>query len=206
MSKKICPQCCKPHNEVTKMCEACKAYARTYQRRRVLLAKATGERRCTRCRKQFDEPHNFHLCNACRGYNQGYNKKRREEHHEATLAYNKIYCRAWRKKNPTWFSNYQKENPEQFKVYNHNRNAAKRENGGTFTFKELNEQFERQEGFCYYCGELLYKSFDSSVHIDHMTPISRGGSNDISNIALSCATCNLKKHAKTAEEFMEMIK
>ena len=37
---------------------------------------------------------------------------------------------------------------------------------------------------------------------DHVVPLARGGSNDISNIAVACASCNKKKHAKTADEFM----
>lgn len=118
-------------------------------------------------------------------------------------AKNRIRVKKWRNANPEKVKVWYDANLEKYKTYNNNRRARIKGNGGTFTFKELNEQFERQEGFCYYCGELLYKSFDSSVHIDHMTPISRGGSNDISNIALSCAACNLKKHTQTAEEFLQ---
>jgi 5-methylcytosine-specific restriction endonuclease McrA len=36
-----------------------------------------------------------------------------------------------------------------------------------------------------------------------LTPISRGGTNNIENITLSCAKCNLSKGAKTVEEFLE---
>jgi hypothetical protein len=89
--------------------------------------------------------------------------------------------------------------------YIHNYRARKKGNGGTFTFKELNELFEQQEGFCYYCGELLYASFDREIHIEHKIPISRGGSNDITNIVLSCAKCNLSKGAKTDVEFLKLV-
>ena len=181
MSEKICTRCHKPHDEDTKWCAACKAKMRVYDSRRV---RPSGPGICRQCHKPFDEPHGFKTCNACREVNSVYNGENREKQRGYSC----------------W---YRKEYPEHVKVANHNCRARKKENGGTFTFRELNEQFERQEGFCYYCGKLLYASFESAVHVDHKTPLARGGSNDISNIALSCAACNLKKHTKTAEEFLQ---
>jgi 5-methylcytosine-specific restriction endonuclease McrA len=131
------------------------------------------------------------------------------------------YDKYWRNKNPKRVREYKlrdkekhaerirnymiqwwKEHPEKRRIYEHNRKARKRENGGTLTFGELNEQFELQEGLCFYCGRLLD---DNSTHIDHRVPISRGGSNSIENIALSCPSCNLKKHTKTDIEFLQEI-
>lgn len=96
-----------------------------------------------------------------------------------------------------WRSN----NPHKVKAWSHKRRALKRGNGGSFTFKELNDLFGQQEGFCYYCGELLYASFDRDVHIDHKIPLSRGGTSNIENIVLTCSYCNLCKGSKTEEEF-----
>jgi len=42
---------------------------------------------------------------------------------------------------------------------------------------------------CAYCGKLLRKT-QKEGHIDHLSPTSLGGSNHISNLVLSCATCN----------------
>lgn len=88
------------------------------------------------------------------------------------------------------------------KQRNNNRRARINGNGGTYTRKEISDIFEQQEGFCHYCGKLLYASFDSKIHIEHKVPIFRGGSNNIENIALSCATCNHKKGLKTDTEFL----
>jgi 5-methylcytosine-specific restriction endonuclease McrA len=36
---------------------------------------------------------------------------------------------------------------------------------------------------------------------DHKIPLTRGGSDYIENIALSCGPCNFRKHTKTDTEF-----
>lgn len=55
-----------------------------------------------------------------------------------------------------------------------------------------------QEALCTYCRRELGQSF----HIDHKTPVSRGGSNDDTNLQLLCAACNSDKHARTHEEYV----
>ncbi len=55
-----------------------------------------------------------------------------------------------------------------------------------------------QDGRCAYCFSL---SPLEAVTIDHVTPMSRGGSHTIDNIALACRPCNQSKGTKTASEF-----
>lgn len=59
--------------------------------------------------------------------------------------------------------------------------------------------FEDQGGLCAYCA----KPLGGDWHVDHMTPLVRGGTNGWENLAITCVDCNLSKHAKTAEEFMQ---
>ena len=51
---------------------------------------------------------------------------------------------------------------------------------------------------CAYCG----CDCSEVYHIDHKIPLSKGGGNDIDNLALSCPKCNWSKKAKTDEEFI----
>jgi 5-methylcytosine-specific restriction endonuclease McrA len=49
---------------------------------------------------------------------------------------------------------------------------------------------------CAYCGKT-----NAPLEVEHIVPTSRGGTDRVSNLTLSCRKCNLKKGNKTAEEF-----
>lgn len=61
--------------------------------------------------------------------------------------------------------------------------------------------FKKNDGKCFYCDDQL--TIDDEWHIEHKQPKSKGGTNDIENLVPSCKSCNLKKHNKTAKEFLE---
>ena len=65
------------------------------------------------------------------------------------------------------------------------------------------EMWVRQDGCCWYCGDDLAEG--DTPHIDHQMPISRGGADDIANFVLSCGRCNIRKGAKTLEEFRRYV-
>jgi 5-methylcytosine-specific restriction endonuclease McrA len=49
---------------------------------------------------------------------------------------------------------------------------------------------------CAYCGKT-----NVPLEVEHIVPKSRGGTDRVSNLTLSCRKCNLKKGNQTAEEF-----
>jgi len=51
---------------------------------------------------------------------------------------------------------------------------------------------------CEYCGKPTVRG---GRHVDHRTPLSRGGGHTIDNLSICCCQCNLKKAIKTADEF-----
>ena len=77
------------------------------------------------------------------------------------------------------------------------RRRVRKSERGSFTAEDIKDLYATQGGSCYYCSV----DIEAGYHIEHMTPLSRGGRNDVSNICLACAPCNLRKHTKTAEEF-----
>lgn len=75
------------------------------------------------------------------------------------------------------------------------KNARRRAAEGYFTHMDIHAIWVKQSGKCAYC-EVSPPKF----HIDHIIPISRGGSNWPSNLQLLCPPCNLRKHNKLPEE------
>ncbi len=51
---------------------------------------------------------------------------------------------------------------------------------------------KRDMGFCRYCGRRA-----RSHHLDHVVPVSKGGSNHPSNLVVACPDCNLRKGTST---------
>ena len=62
----------------------------------------------------------------------------------------------------------------------------------------LLEKFNRQ---CVYCGAV-----DTRLEVEHLIPRSKGGSNRVSNLAISCHKCNQKKGAKDIKDFLSKKK
>ncbi len=62
---------------------------------------------------------------------------------------------------------------------------------GTVTSKSWAEQLEVFGGTCGYCGDT-----SSSLHRDHVYPLSKGGTHSIDNLAPACQKCNLMKSAR----------
>jgi hypothetical protein len=55
---------------------------------------------------------------------------------------------------------------------------------------------ERAYGCCEYC--LCQADFATqSFSVEHIVPVSQGGSNSLDNLALACQGCNSHKHAKS---------
>jgi 5-methylcytosine-specific restriction endonuclease McrA len=60
------------------------------------------------------------------------------------------------------------------------------------------EIFRRDSYTCVYCG---HRGNAPTLHVDHVTPLSRGGSDDPENLATACWFCNLEKGTRTGSEY-----
>lgn len=81
---------------------------------------------------------------------------------------------------------------------NHMQHQARRAAGPKPHIIDIESMLCRQDARCAYCRELL----DGQYHIDHKQPVSRGGTNDLENLHITCPRCNMKKGAMTHEEFL----
>lgn len=92
---------------------------------------------------------------------------------------------------------YHHANPEAVKAKHSNRRARVLAAGGTFSATDVQRKLLLQKNTCYWCRAKL----NGKYHVDHVIPLSRGGSNGPENIVCACAGCNLSKWAKMPWEF-----
>ncbi len=73
---------------------------------------------------------------------------------------------------------------------------------GRFTELQFRRLLRKYDYRCFYCGCDLRKLPKGQLHRDHFVPLSKGGTDYISNIVPSCASCNMKKGNKMPEVFL----
>lgn len=83
--------------------------------------------------------------------------------------------------------NWKKANPLKVKLMSIQRRATKRGARGFATDAQIQARIDLFGGLCAYCGEREYE------HLDHVIPLSRGGTCWPSNIRPACSFCNLSK-------------
>lgn len=140
--------------------------------------------------------------------------KRRAANPEAYRA----ACKRWRDKAPevdrercreTYWKNPERAkarkaewsalNPEKRSQQERNRRARKMAAEGFHTIEDVRRIRAAQRDRCACCRLPLRKK----GHLDHIVPLSRGGTNWPQNLQWLCASCNLAKGAKDPTLFMQ---
>lgn len=116
-----------------------------------------------------------------------------ESHREERRAYFKAYRAANREKIAAYQTAYQQANRDKLRVFAANRLARKIENGGSHTADEWQALCALFGNACVCCGAT------ARLVVDHVLPVSRGGSDDISNVQPLCKPCNSKKHVQVID-------
>ena len=78
------------------------------------------------------------------------------------------------------------------------RKSLERGAQGAFTLNQWGRRLIDYDRRCAYCRDP-----DAIVEIEHVTPLSRGGSNRIANIVPACSACNNEKGALTPQEWLD---
>ncbi len=106
----------------------------------------------------------------------------------------------WRAENPdkarAYNAAWAKANPRSRSATEHRRRAH-----GAMTAGDIRAVTEMGDGVCSYC---LTPGLELTV--DHVVPVSRGGTNDPENLVMACRSCNSRKRTRTPIEYLMRIR
>jgi len=91
---------------------------------------------------------------------------------------------------------YATQNPEVKVASEAKRRALKLKSGGSYTSQDIKNMLSLQGNKCNACKIDLVK-----YHVDHVIPLSRGGTNYPDNLQILCVSCNCRKSSKLPSEW-----
>ena len=137
-------------------------------------------------------------------------KKRKiyyQENKEQVHTRNLRWKRANPEKNLEHTYKFRKKHPEKVKEWNQRRFNSERAAGKLTltTLRKVKEENIKKYGVltCIYCLIPIQPGQDS---LDHLVPVSRGGTNEYENLSIACRKCNSKKRTRTHDEYFEYLK
>jgi 5-methylcytosine-specific restriction endonuclease McrA len=177
----------------TKICSACKQ-EKSFDDFYKLSSSPTGlQSRCKACAKKHYEENKEYLLkqhyewvdNNREKHNQ-YRAKSYQKNRDKYLAIAKRYYNTIKGK----INN---------RIRQHKRRARKNAAEGFHTYEDIKNIYNKQQGKCAWCGCFVGEKY----HVDHVIPLSRGGSDFPENLVISCQTCNQKKWNKLPSEWLK---
>lgn len=129
-----------------------------------------------------------------------YKIKYRREHKEEKRLYDAKYHQEHKEKECLCSAKYRREHRGEYNAHNNARYALML--GATIgNLVEIKKIYKRAKDDskvrCYLCGRLIPKG---RRHVDHIVPLSKGGKHMVSNLAIACNSCNVRKHNKMPSE------
>ena len=129
---------------------------------------------------------------------KAYDQTYRTEHQKERYQYNQAWFAANPIKHREYLRKYKTNHPEVGKAATHRRRALKVGAEGNHVPFDEKAQLKRQKSRCYYCQCKL-----TEYHVEHIVPLSRGGSDHPDNKVLACPSCNLSKQDKLPSEWLK---
>ena len=147
------------------------------------------------CRWNREHPERMREITRCWVQEHPEQKRRwRQEHaeqvREARRRWNREHLEEERERQRRWA----REHPEKARRAEALRRARKASAPGSFTREDIRRQYEVQNGLCFWCSEPLNNDFD----VDHVIPLTRGGTNWPQNLVCACVQCNGSKNNRLA--------
>lgn len=196
----------------------------------VKAAVADGYKRCTKCEKvklltEFTisngKPHSW--CKDCcrvatksryipsprvkaspeelqarkRAQDREYGRKNRKHRREYRRVYYTKNKELLNQRSREWSARH----PEAQKARKAKRRALEANAVGEHSRQDIELQYRSQNGRCWWCGKKVGREF----HVDHLTPLNRGGTNNANNIVISCPKCNHSRRDKMPHEWSDRL-
>lgn len=120
-------------------------------------------------------------------------KKYNDEHRAENYARHRKYIKERPIQARAYGREYAKRNRDKWNAEMRKRRSREKGSGGAHTAKQWQDLVRLYDHRCLRCGK---QEPEITLHGDHVLPISRGGSSDISNIQPLCARCNKSKGPK----------
>lgn len=228
----MCVMCCAdfaPRNRLAKYCSSCVKIAdrqrkASYKQRQ--RAKKVWPTQCIICGEQLEPPYGAHrrYCAKCKGFGKGKDRldkwRANPDYHVAYVVccdcgervdrrYGKqVRCPRCDRRHRLALKSASERRLYRVdleKSRRNSRHAANRRRAlkinapGSHTADEFVDVLSTFSNRCAYCGGPFA---DGQVTIDHMVPLSRGGSDNITNIWPACRSCNCSKSDKTTGEYL----
>ena len=134
-------------------------------------------------------------------------KARLREHTEANKEWKREYDREYRKRQGPEVQlersrKWRAANPEKRAAIVHSYTARRRaQTKGGVSTTALAAWAKAARKVCYWCRTKCARGY----HIDHYTPLSKGGAHELANLVIACGPCNLKKNAKDPLDFAREV-
>jgi 5-methylcytosine-specific restriction endonuclease McrA len=175
--------------------EASRAYSRENHRRNKEQESARSKVRYVENREKI-LAHKKEWYEANRERENAVSRAWKAAHPEQVKANYRAWREAHKEERSAFMKRWVKEHPELNSAYARNHHARKKGNGGSHTAEDIQAQLLRQKGKCFWCKKKVDK-----YHVDHVIPLSKGGSNGPENLVIACPFCNLSKKDKHPMEF-----
>jgi 5-methylcytosine-specific restriction endonuclease McrA len=200
-------------SKTCKECELTKELSEFYISRTNLDGRRGKCKSCVRAcvrenrRERLDQYARYERSRATLPHRVEARQKYQEEHREQIAQYKKIWTannkesvdasklsyydlkreevmarsKKWAEDNPERVQQAETNNPRK-------RRAVRHASRGNFTVEEFKELCERYGNKCLACGDA-----EAVLEADHVVPLTKGGSDNISNIQPLCGSCNREK-------------
>ncbi len=155
---------------------------------------------CRSCSNEYNKQYRIDNHIARKEYTQKYKERHKENYRKQYESNPEKMRKLWRDQYKQNIESkresarkYRKNNPEKRRVMAQIRRARIIGNGGSYTEVEWKELKEKYGNKCLRCKK------KKKLTVDHIIPISKGGTSNINNLQPLCKSCNSIKKDKTID-------